>query len=56
MAIENAFSLLKQRFRRLYFVDARTVEQSCCIVMAACVLHNFCNDDRLPAGADVIAP
>ncbi|KAH9366940.1 hypothetical protein HPB48_002455 [Haemaphysalis longicornis] len=46
VAIENAFGLLKQRFRRLYFVDARTVEQSCFIVMAACVLHNFCNDER----------
>ncbi|KAH9363838.1 hypothetical protein HPB48_007942 [Haemaphysalis longicornis] len=44
--IENAFGLLKQRFRRLYFVGAETVEQSCYIVMAACELHNLCNDER----------
>ncbi|KAH9375388.1 hypothetical protein HPB48_010077 [Haemaphysalis longicornis] len=46
VAIENTFGLLKQRFRRLYFVDAKTVEQSCYVVMAACVLHNLCNDER----------
>lgn len=46
VAIENAFGLLKQRFRRLYLVDAKTVAQSCFIVMAACVLHNFCNEER----------
>ncbi|KAL1418795.1 hypothetical protein MTO96_025680 [Rhipicephalus appendiculatus] len=45
-AIENAFGLLKQRFRRLYFVDANSIKQCCLIVMAACVLHNLCNDER----------
>ncbi|KAH7952417.1 hypothetical protein HPB52_022847 [Rhipicephalus sanguineus] len=46
VATENAFGLLKQRFRRLYFVDANSVKQCCLIVMAACVLHNLCNDER----------
>ncbi|KAH9371795.1 hypothetical protein HPB48_000079 [Haemaphysalis longicornis] len=46
VAIENTFSLLKQRFRRFYLVDAKTVAQSCFIVMAACGLHNVCNEDR----------
>ncbi|KAH7984824.1 hypothetical protein HPB51_026915 [Rhipicephalus microplus] len=44
--IENTFGLLKQRFRRLYLVDAKSVQQCCYIVMAACVLHNMCNDER----------
>lgn len=46
VSIENTFGLLKQRFRRLYFVDAKSVIQCCYIVMAACVLHNLCNDER----------
>lgn len=46
VAIENTFGLLKQRFRRLYLVDAKSVAQCCYIVMAACVLHNLCNDER----------
>ncbi|KAH7979011.1 hypothetical protein HPB49_007772 [Dermacentor silvarum] len=45
-SIENAFGLLKQRFRRLYFVDAATIKQCCLIVMGACVLHNMCNEER----------
>ncbi|KAH8009291.1 hypothetical protein HPB51_014427 [Rhipicephalus microplus] len=45
-AIENAFGHLKQRFRRLYFVDAATIKQCCLIVMAACVLHYICNKER----------
>ncbi|KAH7932481.1 hypothetical protein HPB51_029268 [Rhipicephalus microplus] len=44
--IENAFGHLKQRFRRFYFVDAATIKQCCLIVMAACVLHNICNNER----------
>lgn len=46
VASENTFELLKQRFRGLYFVDAKRVEQPCNIVMAALVLHNMCNDER----------
>lgn len=46
VAIENAFGLLKQRFRRLYFVDAASIKQCVLIVMGACVLHNLCNEER----------
>lgn len=53
--------LLKQRFRRLYLVDAKTIMQCCHIVMGAYVLHNMCNSERdfiaeladLPAHKDV---
>ncbi|XP_072145569.1 putative nuclease HARBI1 [Dermacentor andersoni] len=46
VSIENTFGVLKQRLRRLYLVDAKSVVQSCYIVMAACVLHNLCNNER----------
>lgn len=46
VAIENSFGLLKQCFRRLYFVDAKTIMQCCRIVMGACVLHNMRNSER----------
>lgn len=46
VAIENAFGLLKQRFRRLYFVDAASIKQCVLIVMGACVLHTLCNEER----------
>ncbi|KAK8765434.1 hypothetical protein V5799_031957 [Amblyomma americanum] len=46
VAIENTFGLLKQRFRRLYLVDAASIKQCCLIIIAACVLHNMCNDER----------
>nr|XP_029714898.1 putative nuclease HARBI1 [Aedes albopictus]XP_029714899.1 putative nuclease HARBI1 [Aedes albopictus] len=40
--IENAFSLLKTRFRQLMRLDFFTVERMCKFVMACCVLHNIC--------------
>lgn len=40
--IENAFSLLKNRFRQLVRLDFFTVERMCKFVMACCVLHNVC--------------
>lgn len=46
VAFENAFRLLKRRFRRLYFVDAASIKQCVLIVMGACVLHNLCNEKR----------
>lgn len=46
VAIEHAFGILKQRFRRLYLVDADTIDQCCLIVTAACVLHNLCSRSR----------
>lgn len=46
VAIENTFGLVKQRFRRLYLADAKSILQCCKIVLGACVLHNFCNAER----------
>lgn len=40
--IENAFGLLKTRFRQLMRMDFFTVERMCKFVMACCVLHNMC--------------
>lgn len=38
--IENAFGLLKTRFRQLMRLDFNTVERSC--IIACCALHNLC--------------
>ncbi|CAN7943558.1 unnamed protein product, partial [Ixodes hexagonus] len=46
VTIETTFGDLKQRFRRLYFVDTDTIEQAVLIVMGACVLTNICNGER----------
>lgn len=46
VTIEVAFGLLKQRFCRLYLVDAASIKQCCLIIMGACVLHNLCNAER----------
>lgn len=42
--IENAFGLLKQRFRQLVRLDFFSVERMCKFVLACCVLHNMCID------------
>lgn len=49
MVIENAFSLLKGRWKRLHYVDVNTIDKLCARITAACVLHNFCilQDDIL---------
>ena len=45
--IERAISLLKGRWRKLLFLDHLDLELEVKIIIAACVLHNFCllNDD-----------
>ncbi|XP_065091624.1 putative nuclease HARBI1 [Ochlerotatus camptorhynchus] len=40
--IENAFGLLKTRFRQLMRLDFFFVERMCKFVTACCVLHNIC--------------
>uniref|UniRef100_A0A8D8WK66 DDE Tnp4 domain-containing protein n=1 Tax=Cacopsylla melanoneura TaxID=428564 RepID=A0A8D8WK66_9HEMI len=49
VVIENAFGLLKGRWKRLHYIDVNTVEKICSRITAACVLHNFCilQDDYL---------
>ena len=39
--IENAFGMLKGRFRRLKYIDSN-IENVHKIILAACVLHNIC--------------
>ncbi|XP_033753083.1 putative nuclease HARBI1 [Pecten maximus] len=40
--IERAFALLKGRFRRLKYINVRSIIQICRIITCACVLHNIC--------------
>ncbi|XP_064462476.1 uncharacterized protein LOC135373148 isoform X1 [Ornithodoros turicata] len=40
--IENAFGILKQRFRQLQLLEFITVDQSSKFILACCVLHNLC--------------
>lgn len=42
--IENAFGLLKQRFRQLIQLDFITVKRSANFIISCCVLHNLCNN------------
>lgn len=52
MAVENAFGLLKTRFRRLlHFTEQKNIPAITNIVMSACILHNICIffDDEIDA-------
>ncbi|XP_049516968.1 uncharacterized protein LOC125942745 [Dermacentor silvarum] len=40
--IENSFSNLKKRFRRLIYLELRTVEWLNKFIIASCILHNLC--------------
>ncbi|CAN7948047.1 unnamed protein product [Ixodes pacificus] len=42
--IENAFGLLKQRFRQLRYVEFTTVDKITQLIVGCCVLHNICMD------------
>lgn len=42
VVIERAFGLLKGRFRRLRYVEARCPDNIVTTIVAACVLHNAC--------------
>ncbi|CAN7942634.1 unnamed protein product [Ixodes pacificus] len=42
--IENAFGLLKQRFRQLINLEFPTVRRMSTFIIACCVLHNLCID------------
>lgn len=42
--IENAFGVLKQRFRQLKEIEFFSVERMCQLIMSCCVLHNLCID------------
>ncbi|KAL1477841.1 hypothetical protein MTO96_035430 [Rhipicephalus appendiculatus] len=40
--IENAFGVLKNRFRQLLFLEFHTPERATKFILACCVLHNIC--------------
>lgn len=42
VVIENAFALLKGRFRRLKYLETVRLDLICLLVMSACILHNVC--------------
>lgn len=42
VVFEHGFVILKQRFRRLYFIEADTINPSCVVILGACVLQNMC--------------
>lgn len=44
VVIENAFGLLKQRFRQLRYVEFTTVDKITQLIVGFCVLHNICID------------
>lgn len=59
--IENAFGLLKARFRQLIRLDYHSVKKMSVFIISCCVLHNLCIDlqdildeelepNELPAG------
>lgn len=42
VVIERVFALLKTRFRRLHYVDTAKVSTAVDVIMACCILYNFC--------------
>lgn len=53
--IERAFGLLKNKFRRLRFLDMNLIEEIPVVITSCCVLHNFIIlHERYEDGEDVI--
>lgn len=47
MAVEKAFGLLKGRFRRIkFFTEYRHIDFISNVVVAACILHNYCINEN----------
>jgi hypothetical protein len=46
--IEHCFGLLKQKFRQLYHLKLRKLEDMVHFIRACCVLHNMALDDDFP--------
>lgn len=44
--IENAFGLLKSRFRQLTELDLHSVDKISKFIISCCVLHNLCIDNN----------
>lgn len=54
--IENAFGLLKNRFRQLIELDLHNVDKISKFIISCCLLHNLCidNDDEFTFDVDII--
>ena len=46
MVVEHVFGVLKDIFRRLEYVETKSIEKATRMVCAACVLHNMCSDQN----------
>lgn len=42
IAIENTFGLIKSRWRILKYINVNSVIKAVNIIVACCVLHNYC--------------
>lgn len=47
VVIENAFGILKQRFRQLYHFKLRDIPRMVLVIHSCCILHNLANMDDL---------
>ncbi|KAJ8913572.1 hypothetical protein NQ315_013977 [Exocentrus adspersus] len=54
VAIEHAFSLLKERWRILKYINVNSIERAVIIITVCCILHNFCiiNEDLFETEQD----
>ncbi|XP_071637288.1 putative nuclease HARBI1 isoform X1 [Temnothorax longispinosus] len=54
--IENAFGLLKGRFRQLTELDFHSIDKISKFIVSCCVLHNLCidNDDNFTFDVDIV--
>ncbi|VEN52801.1 unnamed protein product [Callosobruchus maculatus] len=42
IVIENAFGILKGRFRRLKFLETKRLDLIALLIISSCILHNLC--------------
>lgn len=49
VVVEQAFGILKSKFRRLFYLNMKRIDQVPSVLMTACILHNIClsnGDDK----------
>lgn len=56
MNIEHAFGILKQRFRMLYHIKLKKIENICHFIRPCCVLHNLAIKNEVCIPDDVYVP
>ncbi|XP_050506273.1 putative nuclease HARBI1 isoform X2 [Diabrotica virgifera virgifera] len=50
--IEHCFGVMKQKFRQLYHVKIKNMEDISHLIRACAILHNLCLDEQLPEEED----